>query len=121
MKKLGNSVDEYISGQSKEAQVLLKQLRSIIVKTAPKANEVLSYHMPAYKYHGMLLYFAAHKNHVGLYPMPSALKQFQKELVGYKTSKSTIQFPLDKKLPVMLIKKIVKFRVRENEIKSKKA
>lgn len=120
MKKRVANVSEYIKGEPKRSKLLLKELRKIVLKTAPHANEVLSYGMPAYKYHGMLLYFASHKNHIGFYPMPSALKQFQKELMGYKTSKSTIQFLLDKKLPVTLIKKIVRFRVKENELAVKK-
>jgi uncharacterized protein YdhG (YjbR/CyaY superfamily) len=73
--------------------------------------------MPAYKYKGMLVYFAGYKNHIGLYPTASGVKVFEKELAKYKTSKGAIQFPLDKSLPLPLIKKIIKYRVKENEKK----
>ena len=114
MQKRIANVDEYIAGFSVQHQQLLKQLREIVLKTAPDALEVISYNMPAYKYHGMLAYFAAHTNHVGLYPMASGIKHFENELTKYITSKGTVQFPLDKKLPVTLIKNIIKFRVKEN-------
>jgi uncharacterized protein YdhG (YjbR/CyaY superfamily) len=113
MKKV-TTVEEYIASFPKDTQKMLKQMRVIIKKSAPKADEVLSYHMPAYKYHGMVAYFAGHTNHVGLYPMPSAVGKFKKELMKYKTSKSTAQFPIGKPLPVALITKIIKFRVKEN-------
>jgi uncharacterized protein YdhG (YjbR/CyaY superfamily) len=114
-----SSVDAYITQSPKEAKELLQTLRTIIKEEAPDATEVLSYGMPAYKLHGMLVYFAAHAHHVGLYPMPSALIKFEKELTSYVTSKSTIQFPFDKPLPVTLIRKILKFRVKENLAKMK--
>lgn len=107
-------VDGYIKEFPNEVKIMLKQLRSIIKKSAPKAEEVISYSMPAYKYHGMLVYFAANKNHIGLYPMPSAIIKFKKELSKYKTAKSTVQFPIGEKLPLGLIAKIIKFRVIEN-------
>ena len=121
MKKV-NNVEAYIAGFPSETQKLLLEIRRIITKTAPKADEVISYGMPAYKYHGMLLYFAGNKKHVGLYPMPSAVLHFKKELTSYVTSKSTIQFPIGKKLPVSLVTRIVKFRLAENlekELKKK--
>lgn len=113
------NVDEYIKRERPKVQILLRSLRKIIKNTAPKAEEMISYGMPAYKYHGMLLYFASHTNHVGLYIMPSGTEAFRKELAKYKTHKATAQFPLDKPLPLALIKKIVKFRVKENEAKVK--
>jgi len=113
-----DNVDMYINGFSTNIQKLLKQLRTIIVKAAPEAEEVLSYHMPAYKYHGMLLYFAAHTQHIGFYPMPSAIETFKEELSVYKTAKGSIQFPLDKPLPVKLITRIVIFRMKENLVKA---
>ena len=112
--------DEYISRYPIEVQKLLKQLRTTINKAAPKALEVISYGMPAYKLNGMLLYFAAHKNHIGFYPFRSAIIAFKKELSVYKGAVGTVQFPLDKPLPVGLITKIVKFRVKENFSKAKK-
>ncbi len=107
-------IDEYIASFPKEIQKLLKQLRATIKKAAPQANEVISYGMPAYKLNGMLLYFGAHKNHIGFYPFSSAIMAFKKELPIYKGAKGTVQFPLDKPLPLRLIKKMVKFRVTEN-------
>jgi uncharacterized protein YdhG (YjbR/CyaY superfamily) len=112
--KQPQNVDEYITQFPNNVGEKLTKLRSIITKTAPAAEEVMSYSMPAYKYHGMLVYFAAYEHHIGLYPMPSALLHFKKELVPYVTAKSTIQFPLSKRLPVGLITAIIKFRVREN-------
>lgn len=113
-------VDKYISKFPKEHQKLLKQLRSVITKTAPSAVEIISYGMPAYKYAGrMLAYFAGHRSHVGLYPMPKAIESFKKELKPYKTSMSTVQFPLGESLPENLITKIIKFRMKENLIKTK--
>ncbi|MEK7095377.1 MAG: DUF1801 domain-containing protein [Patescibacteria group bacterium] len=121
MKKV-KTVDEYIASYPKDVQKLLKQMRAVIKKSAPDAQEVLSYHMPAYKYHGMLVYFASHKNHIGLYPMPSAVVKFQKEMAKYipPKTKSTLQFPLGKPLPASLIAKVVKWRAKENLAKSKK-
>ncbi len=113
------TVDQYIKGAPAKTQVLLRAVRKVVKENAPKAEEVISYGMPAYKYHGMLLYFAAHTNHIGLYIMPSGTAAFKKELAKYKTHKATAQFPLDKPLPLGLIKKIEKFRVKENENKTK--
>jgi uncharacterized protein YdhG (YjbR/CyaY superfamily) len=109
------TVDAYIAQFEEPVHGLLLQLRSLIHKAAPKAEEGISYGMPAYKYMGPLVYFAGYAKHVGLYATPSGNKAFAKELAGYKTSKGTIQFPLDKKLPATLITKLVKFRVKENE------
>lgn len=117
------NVDEYIASFPKDTQKLLKQLRTTIKKAAPQAEEVISYQMPAYNFHGKLVYFAAYEKHIGLYPMPSAIENFKKELAGYNTSKGTVQFPLDKALPLSLIAKITAFRVKENlqkaELKAK--
>jgi uncharacterized protein YdhG (YjbR/CyaY superfamily) len=81
---------------------------------------VISYGMPAYKWNGMLLWFAAHKSHIGLYPRVSAMEAFKKELAGYKSAKGSVQFPFDEPLPIALILKILKFRMDENERKTKK-
>jgi uncharacterized protein YdhG (YjbR/CyaY superfamily) len=112
--KKPKDVDEYISAFPKETQKLLEQIRAIIKQSAPQAAEVISYSMPGYKLNGMLLWFAGYKNHIGLYPMPSAVEAFKKELSIYRCAKSTVQFSLDKPLPAGLITKIVKFRVAEN-------
>ncbi|TAL72206.1 MAG: hypothetical protein EPN88_05095, partial [Bacteroidetes bacterium] len=101
---------------------LLEQLRVTIKKAAPKAEEIISYGMPAFKLNGVLVWFAAHSKHIGFYPMASGIAAFKKELSIYKSAKGSIQFPLDKPLPLRLITSIVKFRVNENlqRIKTKK-
>ena len=113
MKKPIN-IDEYISGFPKETQKILEQLRATIKKAAPKADEVISYSIPAFKLNGMLVWFAAYSNHIGFYPRGSGIEAFKKELSIYKGAKGSVQFPLDKPLPSGLIAKIVKFRVTEN-------
>jgi len=113
MKKPIN-IDEYISGFPKETQKILEQLRATIKKTAPNADEVISYSIPAFKLNGMLVWFAAYSNHIGFYPRGSGIEAFKKELSIYKGAKGSVQFPLDKPLPSGLIAKIVKFRVTEN-------
>lgn len=109
------NVDDYIKQFPEEVQEALQQLRKTIIKAAPKAEEVISYKMPAYKYQGMLVYFAGYKNHIGFYAAPAGHEAFKKELSVYKSGKGSVQFPLDKPLPVALIKKIVQFRVAQNE------
>lgn len=111
------TVDGYIKNFPKDIAVKLESIRKIVKKSAPQVEEKISYGMPGYKLGGMLVYFAAWKQHIALYAMPSGTKAFPKELAQYKTSKGTIQFPLDKKLPLGLIEKIVKFRVKENTLK----
>lgn len=113
-----NEIDAYIAGFPETTQQKLQQVRAAIKKAAPKAEEVISYKMPAYKYHGMLIYFAGYKNHIGLYPTGSGIREFADSLAGYKHSKGAVQFPLDKPVPVAFITKIVKFRVKENEMKA---
>lgn len=119
-----NNTDEYILQFPAEVQAKLQELRSIIKQAAPEAEEMISYAMPAYKLKGILVYFAGHKNHIGFYPASSGISNFEKELSGYTTSKGTVQFPLDKPLPVDLIKRMVTFRVEENlqkaELKKKR-
>jgi uncharacterized protein YdhG (YjbR/CyaY superfamily) len=112
--KTFTDIDSYIAEQAAEVRERLEQIRQVVKISAPNAEEVISYGMPAFKYHGMLVYFAAFKNHIGFYALPSGNEAFQKELSAYKQGKGSIQFPLDKRLPVSLIKKIVKFRVKEN-------
>lgn len=107
-------VDAYIASFPQPVQGMLQQLRDIILKAAPKAQEGISYQMPAYKLNGVLVYFAGYKNHIGFYPTGSGIEAFKTQLSDYKTSKGTIQFPLDKPLPAALITKIVKHRVKEN-------
>lgn len=113
------NVDSYISTFPVDTRIQLEELRATIQKAAPEAEEVISYHMPAYKLNGMLLYFAAYTAHIGFYPTPSGIAAFKKELAVYKSAKGSVQFPLNKTLPLALITRIVKFRVKENELKEK--
>ena len=113
------SVDEYIRAQPAVARPGLKLLRQTINKAAPDAVEVISYNMPALKCNGMLLYYAAHTSHLGLYAMPGAIIAFRQKIAKYVSSKATIQFPLGEPLPVKLISEIVKFRVEENLTRSR--
>jgi uncharacterized protein YdhG (YjbR/CyaY superfamily) len=107
--------DHYISTFPQETQVLLQQVRGTIKKTAPDAIEVISYGMPAFKLSGkMLAWFAGYERHIGFYPGSSGIAAFQKEIVGYKNAKGSVQFPLDKPMPVELIINIVKFKMAEN-------
>ncbi len=112
------NVDEYVAAQPQAAQAALNKLRSTIRSAAPEAEEAISYQMPAYKHYGMLVYFAAWPGHIGFYPTPSGIEAFKKELAAYEISKGTIKFPLDKAIPYSLISKIVKYRVKENEMKA---
>lgn len=114
------SVDAYISGFPKETQQLLKQVRSAIKEAAPKAEELISYAMPGYKLNGRpLVYFAGYEHHIGFYPTPAGIESFKKELSVYKSAKGSVQFPLDKPMPLALIKKMVKYKVAENLEKAK--
>ncbi len=113
-KKPVTSIDDYIAGFSEEIQDLLRAIRKGVSESAPDAREAISYQMPTFKLNGILVHFAAFKNHIGFYPTPSGITAFQEELSPYKTSKGAIQFPLDQPLPLELIRKIVQFRVREN-------
>ena len=113
------NVDEYISTYPKDVQQVLLQLRALIKKAAPGATELISYRMPAYKLNGILVYFAAHKNHIGFYATPTGHKAFIKDLAVYKSGKGSVQFPLDKPLPKALITRIVKFRVQQNSEKTR--
>lgn len=113
------NTDDYIKSFPKDVRQRLEQIRTIIKNTAPDAEESISYGMPAYKLKGKpLVYFAAFKNHIGFYATPSGHSEFAKELSKYKQGKGSVQFPLDKPLPLGLITKIVKFRVKENLQKS---
>jgi uncharacterized protein YdhG (YjbR/CyaY superfamily) len=119
MKQL-NDIDHYISGFPEQSRALLEQLRETIKLAAPEAIEVISYGMPAFKQNGILVYFAAYKNHIGFYPTASGIEAFKTELSSYQWSKGTIQFPLDKPLPSELITKIVKHRIYQRMQKLKK-
>ena len=114
------NIDEYISAYPAEVQKKLWQLLKVIKQSAPGAEEAISYGMPMLRLQGRLLYFAAFKNHIGFYPMASGIASFKSKLKDYKWAKGSIQFPLDKPIPVGLVTQIVKFRVKENIKKVKK-
>ena len=108
------NIDEYITWFSKDVQRILEALRAAIRKAAPQAEEGISYQMPAFKLEGNLVYFAAYKNHIGFYPTSSGIRAFEKDLSGYKGARGSVQFPIDRPLPLALIGRIVKYRVQEN-------
>ena len=108
------TVDEYIASFPPEKRRVLERVREVIRKAAPGAVEKISYGMPGYKLRHNLVYFAAHTNHIGLYPTPSATGAFAKELKPYESGKGSIKFPLDKPIPYDLIKRIVEFRIKED-------
>lgn len=108
------TTDEYIESFPEEIQKILVQVRNTIRAAAPEAEETISYQMPAYKFHGALVYFAAFQNHIGFYATPTGHDAFRKELSQYKTGKGSVQFPLEQPMPLELIAEIVKFRVAEN-------
>src|SRR5438270_11308988 len=104
---------EYINAAPKEARAKLRQLRAAIRAAAPGATESLKWGMPSFSYRRILVTFAAHKNHIGFYPTSGAVRAFRDDLVGFKTATGSIQFPLEKRLPLALIRKITAFRARE--------
>jgi uncharacterized protein YdhG (YjbR/CyaY superfamily) len=114
------AVDAYIAAAPKTVQPMLRELRQAIRSAAPKAEEKLSYRMPFYAYHGRVIYFAAHKTHVGMYPIIGREKDlYAKELKPYITAKATLQFPIGRPLPIALVKKVVRERAKENEAKAR--
>lgn len=114
------SVEDYIKTFPKDIQLLLNTIRAAIIEKAPKAVESIAYGMPAYKTNGKpLVYFAAFKNHIGFYATPTGHEAFINELSDYKQGKGSVQFPLDKPIPYDLIKRMVAFKVAENESKTK--
>jgi uncharacterized protein YdhG (YjbR/CyaY superfamily) len=111
------TIDEYIKTFPGDVQIILEKMRQTIHEAAPEAVETISYQMPAFKLNGNLIYFAAFKKHIGLYPTPSGAEAFKKELSAYKSGKGSVQLPLNKPIPYDLVKKIVLFRVKENSSK----
>ena len=116
-KKTPKDVDEYISRAPKEVQGKLEELREAIRETAPTAVERISYGMPHYDYKGRLIYFRLTKAHIGLYVPPPVIEEHKNELADYQAAKATVRFPLNKKLPITLIKKLVKAGMKKNENK----
>jgi uncharacterized protein YdhG (YjbR/CyaY superfamily) len=113
------TIDEYISGFPRDIQRLLKQVRSTIRKAAPAAQETISYRVPAFMFEGSLVYFAAFKNHIGFFPTSSGITHFKNELSAYESAKGSVRFPLDQPIPLDLITKITRFRVKENQARAK--
>lgn len=112
------TIDEYIAAFPAEVQDILQKVRETIKTAAPQATEAISYGMPTFKLEGNLVHFGAFKTHLGFYPIPSGLEQFQEELAPYKGGKGSVQFPFDQPMPYALITKIVEFRVTENLAKA---
>ena len=108
------STDEYIATFPEETQKILKKIQATIKAAAPDAEEKISYQMPTFTLHGNLVHFAAFKNHIGFYPVPTGIEEFKNELSVYEGGKGSVKFPLDQPIPYDLIGKIVKFRVKEN-------
>jgi len=112
------NVDEYLAGVPKEARATLEKLRQTIKAAAPMASEGISYQMPMYKHHGMVVGFAAFKGHCSIFPGSAVMEAHKEELSRYDTSKGTIRFPANKPLPAALVKKLVKARIKENEARA---
>jgi uncharacterized protein YdhG (YjbR/CyaY superfamily) len=109
-----NTIDEYIALFDEDVQARLHQLRDTIRAAAPEAAEKIAYQMPTFYLYGNLVHFAAFAHHIGFYPVPSGIEAFRDELAPYKQGKGSVQFPLDKPLPLDLVRRIVAFRVAEN-------
>lgn len=114
-----NNIDEYIAIFPGDVQAILEQIRAAIKAVAPQATEAISYGMPAFKLNGILVWFAAYSKHIGFYPHSTGILAFKKELSGYKGGKGSVQFPIDKPVPLDLISEIVKFRLIEDMHKAK--
>ena len=108
------TIDEYIAGFPENVRDILEELRQVIRKAAPQAEEAMRYGIPTFRLNGNLVHFAAFKNHIGFYPTPSAIETFKEELSPYKQAKGSVQFPIDKPIPYDLIQKIVEYRVEES-------
>jgi len=113
-RKQFQTIDEYIATFPENVQDILEKIRKVIREAAPEAEEAISYGMPTFKLNGNLVHFAAYEKHIGFYPAPSGIEAFKEELSMYKGGKGSVQFPIDKPLPLDLVEKIVIFRVKEN-------
>lgn len=113
------TVDEYFSALDAKKKSILEKVRKTIKEAAPEAKELISYNMPAIKLNGVLVYYAAQRDHIGFYPTSAPIEVFKDELTPYKYSKGAIQFPVDQPMPLDLITKIVKFRVQQDQEKAK--
>jgi len=120
-KRAPKNVGEYLAGVPEPARTTLNKIRAAIRSAVPpEATETISYRIPAFKYKGMLVWFAAFSDHCSLFPTASVVEAFKNELKGFSTSKGTIQFPTDKPLPTALVRKLVKARVAQNESKRRR-
>ena len=119
MKNNYETIDEYIVAFPKNVQSILQELRQTIREAAPEAEEGISYKIPVFKLNGNLVWFAAFKDHIGFYPRESAIEAFQDKLSAYKIGKGTVRFPINKPITFDLIKEMVRFRVKENCVRSK--
>ena len=108
------TIDEYFSYFPDNVKIVLQEMRKVIREAAPEAKELISYNIPAFEQNGILVWFAAFKNHIGFYPKMSGIEAFKKELSDYEIAKGTVRFPLDKPIPLELVKRIVKYRLKEN-------
>ena len=117
-RKQSQTIDEYIADFPEEIQVILEKLRQVIKEAAPEAREAISYGMPTFKLKGNLVHFAAHKEHIGFYPTPSAIEAFKKDLSVFEISKGAIRFPIDRPIPFDLVEKMTRFRVKEVRAKT---
>ena len=115
--KTAKNIDEYIAGFPRGVQRVLQQIRSVIRDAAPDAVEAIKYQIPTFVFHGNLVHFAGFQKHVGFYPTPSAIEAFSGELAEYERAKGSVQFPLDKPIPVTLIRRMVEFRMKETREK----
>lgn len=116
-KQTFKSIDEYINLFPKTTQVLLEQVRKVIQEHAPEASEAISYQMPTFKLNGNLVHFAAYQHHIGFYPGAAGIEAFKEDFESYKWSKGAVQFPINKPLPLDLIRRMVQFRVNQNILK----
>lgn len=114
-----NEIDAYIAQFSPDVQSILKKIRTIARKAAPEAEEIISYRMPALRVNGILIYFAAFKKHIGMYPPIAGDKAIETAIAPYAGPKGNLQFPLDQPIPYKLIERIVKLRVKQDAAKSK--
>ncbi len=117
-RKTPNSIADYLDRFPKDMQALLRRMRATIKKAAPNAEEAISYGIPGFKLNGSLVWFAGYKRHIGFYPGSSAIAAFKNQLSAYKSAKGSVQFPVDEPLPLALVSRIVKFRVKQNVSKA---
>jgi uncharacterized protein YdhG (YjbR/CyaY superfamily) len=120
MKNTAPDINTYIADFPENVQAILQQIRATIHKAAPEATEDIKYAIPTFVLNGNLVHFAAFKSHIGFYPTPTGIEEFEKELSVYKQGKGSVQFPLDQPIPLDLITRIVKYRVKQNAEKKKK-